>query len=151
MGLSMLTSAFESLGNVITKENASTSEWITTISSLLFALPMFISGIKTMTDAISASTLVQNLATKSKEKAASWSIIKAAAEKLEEKAEEHHARVTKKTNGEKTKSIIGSAMAKLAEWISAGPWGWAIAAISAAAIGALGFGVLLPSLSAGAS
>ena len=151
MGLSMLTSAFESLGNVITKENASTSEWITTISSLLFALPMFISGIKTMTDAISASTLVQNLATKSKEKAAKWNITKAASDKLAAYAEKKHAEAVEKSEGKKKKSILGTMAAKLGEWIASGPWGWAIAAISAAAIAALGFGVILPSLSAGAS
>lgn len=134
MGLSMLTSGFDSLTTAIAEGDKSWSTWISSISIILMSLPMVINSISGVGTAISRMIGLQKL--------------KIAADELEQSGMTRTAAMRKaavlQEEKDGKKSVATSLMkmkAKIAEWFANGPWGWAIAIAGLAAIAAIGFSI----------
>ena len=122
-GIQMITGSFENLTSSLADGTANFSTYLSALTSLGFALPMLASGLGTITKALRLNVLWETLAAVATKKL-TYEDTKAAAEE-------------EKNAGKSFKASLMKIGGKIGEWISKGPVGWAIAAVSAALLAAV--------------
>ena len=126
-GLQMIHGAVESLSSAIADGSAGFSDYLSAITSVLFALPMMVNGLKTVGDMIHFNTiktkgldLITKIFSKTEKKKADEAMANAGKEIAANKAEDA--------------SDMADIATDVAQQAASGPAGWVTAAISAALV-----------------
>lgn len=133
-GLQMLVGSFDSLTTSLAEGEFGFSEFLSTLTSVGFAIPMLIPLFKALGNVIHFDTIKTKIATSMKK------ALEKAEKKRADKAMGNAVKV-KAANEVEQSSDKASMITKLGKWMASGPWGWAIAAIAIAAIAGLGLAI----------
>lgn len=128
MGVNMLTSSFSQLSESIASGEFTWSDLLSSMTSILFALPMLVNGYKNLGDQIGLTDKIQQLFTKSKKasKAATDAeIISTKAEIATSKQDQAADLAGAATESVEAGAEVASAATGVAEQFSKGPVGWA--------------------------
>lgn len=126
-GVQMMVGAVDSLSTSIADGTFGFSEFLSALTSVGFALPMVLNGLKTINSTFKISSGLSKLFAAMEEKRAAKAIANAAKHKTASEIEQSSDKM--------------SVLAKLAKWFAEGPPGWAIAATAITAIAGLGIAI----------
>lgn len=128
MGINMLSSSFSQLSEAIANGDFTWSDLLSTMTSVLFALPMLVNGYKDLGNQIGLTDKIQQLFTKSKKasKAATDAeIISTKMEIATSKQDQAADLASAATESVEAGAEVTSAATGVAEQFSKGPAGWA--------------------------
>ena len=143
-GLMMITSAVDSLSDAIARGEAGFGNYLSTITSVLFGVSMLATAVLSLKFGTEQLTLAEIIGQKIKKKEnkerkknvlAIW--LENMAKKAAAREAEKEAATVEKTEGKKRTAKLSTILTNIAEWISRGPTGWAIAAAIGVAIAGL--------------